>query len=138
MSRPWMSFLRVSGIAVTTMITGTCGGSKECPTCPPPPVLPARATLVITTPNADDGAWVLRINGIVDSVTTTGATIRTAVRQGQTTILVIGDLSSGPIAEVWAPHGFDLTSLSVSIIDAAARSIYTKRDVAEYTGSLTD
>lgn len=85
-----------------------CGGDGG--TAPVPPD-PGPLDLVLGTPNADDGALLVTVNGAtVTSVQTAGFEV-TWVTSGSTTrLLVRGSLVAGPIASVVVPDRHKLGS----------------------------
>ena len=97
---------------------GACGGGEFPSETPTPTPAEVTLTLTLTTPNAGDGGIVFTVSGpsILGVTARSGLemTERTATDNGLTTstVLVRGDLTSGPIG-------------SITVRGADARATYT-------------
>lgn len=95
-------------------------------------------TMTLASPNDDDGAMLLTLSGgPIDSVETTGYKLYSASsRPGSLSLIVTGNLVSGPIARIHIPDTRQASRYIVSIDQVAARAAYTQRDPASYSVSL--
>ncbi|HKG94518.1 MAG TPA: hypothetical protein VKA84_21570 [Gemmatimonadaceae bacterium] len=113
--------------------------SKDAPTGPTRGAL----SLGLTTPNADDGAVLLAIDGgPVDSVTAVGAYRVYGGAAGAPAgtplrVIVRGTLAAGPVARVWVPDVSAVGAYRVTVEQAAARTTYGQRSVSGYAGTVT-
>jgi hypothetical protein len=110
-----------------------CGGSDL--TAP----LSGPLDLVLDTPADDDGIVLVEIaGGAVDSVTALGYRTETSAH-GATPVRVVvsGALTDGKLARIWVPDRTRASDYSVTALEAAARSTYALRDVADYRITVT-
>lgn len=95
--------------------------------------------LVLDTPADDDGIVLVEIaGGAVDSVTALGYRTETSPH-GATPVRVVvsGALADGKLARIWVPDRTRASDYSVTALEAAARSTYALRDVADYRITIT-
>ena len=111
-----------------------CGGGSDL-SAP----LSGPLDLVLDTPAQDDGIVLVEIGGgPVDSVTALG--YRTETSSDATTpvrLVVSGTLTDGKLARIWVPDRSRASDYSATVLEAAARSTYALRDVADYRMSIT-
>jgi DNA-binding transcriptional regulator YdaS (Cro superfamily) len=127
-----MSARRASLLAVlVAAAAGTaCGGGDAGPTKPVAGELMVR----LTSPNATDGALVVRVVGPVTAVTPVGAyTISQATQGNITRVIVTGDIASGDLLRVKVPDVNQVLSYSANVEQAASRVDYALFSVSNYS-----
>lgn len=103
------------------------------------PPLSGPLDLVLDTPAEDDGIVLVEIRGsAVDSVTALGYRTE-ASADGATPLrlVVSGFLGDGKLARIWVPDRTQASDYSATVVEAAARSTYALRDVADYRIAIT-
>jgi hypothetical protein len=125
----------------SVVIVGACGGGESPSETRNPTPREATLTLTLTTPNAGDGGILFTVSGpsILGVTARSGLemTQRTATDNGLTTstVLVRGDLTSGPIGSITV-RGADARgayTTQVQQVAAGASGGYAQRtDVAAY------
>ena len=117
--------LTVLGVAASVLASLSCGKDGG-PTGPSGPVT---ATVSLATPRTDDGALLLELTG--RGLTAAGVRAarddyfvqaRPAVSGGGVTVLVVGDLVSGPLLRVDAPDAQAADGYAVAVKEAASRT----------------
>jgi hypothetical protein len=111
-----------------------CGGGSDL-SAP----LAGPLDLVLDTPASDDGIVLVEIGGgAVDSVTALGYRTQTSP-DGTTPVRVVvsGALADGKLVRIWVPDRTRASDYSVTVLEAAARSTYALRDVADYRITVT-
>lgn len=96
--------------------------------------------VVVSTPNGDDGALLVRIaGGPVDSVTSPGpyAVYAGAPDGGAVHVIVQGNIAGGVVARVWVPDVTRAASYTAAVEQATARDSYQQRGPAGYGASLS-
>ena len=134
------------GTGLVAMVASTatvvaCGGSESPSETRNPTPAEATLTLTLTTPNAGDGGILFTVSGpsILGVTARSGLemTQRTTTDNGLTTstVLVRGDLTSGPIGSITV-RGADARAAyttQVQQVAAGASGVYAQRtDVAAY------
>ena len=127
-----MSTRRASLLAVlVAAVVGTaCGGGDGGP------VKPVAGELVVrlTSPNATDGALIVRVVGPVTAVTPVGAYAISQVTQGTITrVIVTGDIVSGDLLRVKVPDVNQVLSYLANVEQAASRIDYALFSVSNYS-----
>lgn len=96
------------------------------------PTGPGVLELVLTTPNTDDGAVLLTIDGAVDSVQATAyVTFATASPTGAR-VVVTGDIAGGVIARLYVPDVSASDQYLPQLVEVAQRGTYTLRAPTSY------
>lgn len=113
----------------------SCGGDDlASPTTPQPGPSPAVAgwlSVMLTTPNADDGAIQLSLSGApIDSLELSGNPGFAALVDGAGRLLVTGNIRSGVVARIWVPDLRAAARYHGSVDAAAARSSYALQDLS--------
>ena len=87
-------------------------------------------SIVLTTPNANDGAVQLSLAGPpIDSLELSGARGFATLANGGAQLLVTGEIRSGVVARMWVPNTRATASYLGTVQAAAARSTYQLQDV---------
>ena len=112
-------------------VVAACGGDDPDPT--PKPVS-GEVTVVLTTPFAgQDGGMVLRVIGVVDTVTALGGHKVSSIRQGNLTrVVVTGNIEAGDLIRIKVPDLSQLGGYAAFVEQAAARNSYALLDVSGY------
>jgi hypothetical protein len=119
-----------------------CGGTDAFSPAPPPPTPPVseRGVLLVSlaTESTEGGAMLLDLTGgPVDSLKgESGYEAYGNVPASTATMLVVGNLTSGPIATLYIPDASRAPSYRVQVREVAARGTYALRDVSAYGVSL--
>lgn len=136
---------RALGLALAAALglagCGGGGGDGGPPTDPDPPPPPQEGELVVelTTPNQDDGGVLFTLSGAsVDTVVSVvDGYARATASGGAWTVVVTGQLTDGPVAEVRVP---DLEAaeagLEATLEQVAARESWEQRETAGYALEL--
>ncbi len=96
------------------------------------PTGPGVLELVLTTPNTDDGAVLLTIDGAVDSVQgTVYVTFATASPTGAR-IVVTGDIAGGVIARLYVPDVSASDQYLPQLVEVAQRGTFALRPPTSY------
>jgi hypothetical protein len=95
--------------------------------------------LVIQTPADDVGIVLVEVTGAtVDSVTALGyRTESSSVGTAPLRIVVSGTLRDGKLVRIWVPDRTRASDYSATVVEAAARSTYLLKDVADYRIDVT-
>ncbi|HEX7942879.1 MAG TPA: hypothetical protein VF488_13795, partial [Gemmatimonadaceae bacterium] len=117
-------------VAALGVALAACGRSV-----PDPTGVPGSGALdvVVTTPNADDGALLVRISGgAVDSVTSPGgyAVYAGAAEGASRRIIVQGNIAGGVVARVWVPDVTRGAAYVATVEQATTRDTYQQRGPA--------
>lgn len=132
-------------LAIVSIVL-SCGDKTPGPVEPPPsPTEPAtdpgRVTIVLSTPNTNDGAILFRVSGgVVDSLTPSSSRFALfAVEVDSTTlrVMVAGDLTDGAVAVFWMPDRRAIAAYSAALEQAAARSTYQQQDIGSYNLTIS-
>ncbi len=128
-----MNRLLTRGAALAALMALAAGcGSDSTPTGPKPGPL----QVVITSPNADDGAVMFQVTGVLDSVTVpAGLTMYQSV-PGPNVIraIVVGNISSG--SNLMTLHVADVakaSSIVTQVMQVAAQGTYEQRPPGAYS-----
>ncbi|NIM52496.1 MAG: hypothetical protein GTN62_14290 [Gemmatimonadales bacterium] len=119
----------------------SCGDKAPGPVEPPPTPTepttdPGRVTVVLSTPNTNDGAVLFTLSGgVIDSLTPSSS--RFTLFSVETDIntlraIVAGDLADGAVAVFWMPDRRTIAAYSATVQQAAARSTYQQQDIGSY------
>ena len=101
------------------------------------PTGPGVLDVVLTTPNTDDGALLLTIDGAVDSVQGTAyVTFATASATGAR-VVVTGDVAGGVIARLYVPDVTTADQYLPQLVEVAQRGTYALRDPTSYQVNLS-
>ena len=100
---------------------------------------PVRLTVVLTTPHADDGAIVFEIAGQAVAtprlMDTTMSVFSESISPTLTRLVVVGDLTSGPLLTVEAPDSQQ--QYVAHIIAASDRANVPRDSVPDYRMAIT-
>lgn len=109
-----------------------CGGD--------PPVIgptPGEVSVMLQTPNVQDGAILFRVTGPVTEVTPArGFHVSSATTGGTLRIVVAGDLSAGELVRLRIPDVDLLPSYTVFVEQVASRTDYVLFDPGGYSLGL--
>lgn len=106
---------------------GDAGGEDSGP-------VPGTLDVILVTPNPDDGAVMLHLSGIIDSVVAMPPYRLFSARPSTevTRVIVTGDLGDGPLLRVYVPDLAGTGSLGMEIMEVAQRGTYSQRSLAGY------
>jgi hypothetical protein len=127
------SLVATSLALLTACSEGTSGPGPH--TTPRPGVV----SLLLVTPNADDGAVLLKVSGgPIDSVASGAVSMRSAAGIDGATILATGAVQNGVVlARLWLPDITKVAQYSARVVQAAARTTYAQQNVQNYRGMIT-
>ncbi|HEX5005172.1 MAG TPA: hypothetical protein VFV65_07635 [Gemmatimonadales bacterium] len=114
---------------LAALFTLACGGDD-----PAGPV-PGPLRVVLTTPNADDGAVMFQLTGVVDSVVApAGVTLYQAVTGSNVLrAIAIGNLPTGSnLMTIYVADVAKTSSYSVQLLQVAAAGTYAQRPIGAY------
>jgi hypothetical protein len=114
-----------------------CGGADNVTA--PPKADPGPVNLILSTPNANDGAVLVNVaGGPVSTVVGQGYEIA-ATTPGATGVrlLVRGAIVAGSVAQIDLPDRKKLAQYHVTVEQVAARSTYQQRNPAGYSVTLS-
>jgi hypothetical protein len=114
------------------MAAGACGGDE--PTDGP---VPGEVIATLTTPNAKDGALLIRIVGSVKDVAGIGSYRASAATAGTTTRVVLtGSISGGDVLRFSVPDTRNIGSYTILVEQVADRDSYALLETSGYQLSL--
>lgn len=123
---------------VLALALAGCGSDGGAPG---PASGPGRVDLALESPNATDGALVIRFTGAVaDSATPLRAGVVAHVRPaagGGSLVAVIGDVRPGPLVRLHLPDLAGAASFRATVEEAAATSNELRGSVGGYTLRVT-
>ena len=96
------------------------------------PTGPGVLDVVLTTPNADDGAILLTVDGAVDSVQGTPYLIFSAASGTVARIVVTGDVAGGVIARLFVPDVGIADQYLAHLDEVAQRGTFALRPTTSY------
>ena len=97
----------------------------------PEPAIAGWVSVVLTTPNSNDGAVQLTLSGApIDSLELTGRGFASLVN-GSGKLLVTGEIQSGVIGRIWVPDTRATARYQGSVEAAAAKFTYQLQDVSQ-------
>jgi hypothetical protein len=97
----------------------------------PAPSIAGWLSVVLTTPNRNDGAVQLRLSGApIDSLQLTGSGFASLVN-GAGKLLVTGTVQSGVVARIWVPDIRATARYQGSVEAAAVKYTYQLQDVSQ-------
>jgi len=118
----------------------SCSEGSTAPPVPPPPAAPTAAVISLLTPNSDDGAIVITLRGpeLSDIQATSSAHLLYArVASGQAArVIVVGDLSAGPIVKMNLGAGHRLSEYSTAVEQVAMRNDSLRATTTGYQLSI--
>jgi hypothetical protein len=121
--------LRFGAIVLVAVVLATCSSDEKLPTGQ---AGPGWLALRLSTQAADAGGVLLSVRGgAVDSVRSAFPHVFEKRVGPLTKIVVAGDLSNGVIAEIFVPDAGASASYTVTVDQAAARTLQ-QRDPADY------
>jgi len=123
---------RGAALAAALLVAAGCGGSDSGPTGP----VAGPLRVVATSPNADDGAVMFQVTGVVDSVVApAGLTLYQSV-PGPNVIraIVTGNIATGStLLTLYVADVSKASSITTQVIQVAARVTYAQRPAGAYT-----
>ena len=96
------------------------------------PTGPGVLDVVLTTPNSDDGAVLLTVDGAVDSVQGAPYVVFSTASGTGARIVVTGDVLSGVIARLYVPDISAADQYLPQLIEVAQRGTYALRPPTSY------
>jgi hypothetical protein len=133
------ALLTVAALALAIGCSSDHATSPSPPAPPPPPPLPApgNAVVSLTTPNSDDGAVVvaLRGPGLTTPEASDSATLfySRMASDSEARVIVVGNVTSGPIFNFKIAHGKDVSAYSAIIQQVATRGDSLRANTNGYT-----
>ena len=119
--------------ALLVAVVGTACGGGDGGGGPTKPVA-GELMVRLTSPNATDGALIVRVVGPVSSVTPVGTyTVSTAIQGNITRVIVTGNIVSGDLLRVKVPDVNQVLSYSANVEQAASRVDYALLSVSNYS-----
>lgn len=122
------------GTAFVALLVGVaaCGGGDDGPSGP----VAGPLRVVVTSPNADDGAVMFQVTGVVDSVAVpAGLTLHQSV-PGPNVIraIVTGNISSGSnLLTLYVADVSKASTITTQVLQVAARTTYAQRPAGAYS-----
>lgn len=117
-------------LVLAAALLAACGGDEPDPT--PKPVA-GELVIGLVSPNATDGALVVRVIGTLTDVTPAGNYRVSFSTQGNITrAIVTGDIGSGDLLRIKVPDVTQASTYSASVEQAAARDTYALFSTAGY------
>ena len=129
-----MNSILKRGTALVALLVGVaaCGGGDDGPSGP----VAGPLRVVVTSPNADDGAVMFQVTGVVDSVVVpAGLTLYQSV-PGPNVIraIVTGNISSGSnLLTLYVADVSKASSITTQVLQVAARVTYAQRPAGTYS-----
>jgi hypothetical protein len=120
----------LAGIALLAGLL-TCGESTR-------PAGPGWLDVHLTSPNADDGGVMFRVQGgPIDSVRSTLPHVfAQQISSFEWTVIVVGDVTSTVIAQVWIPDLDTADRYSATLEQAASGTTFVQRNLGGYSLEL--
>ena len=103
---------------------------------PTAPGGPGVLELMLNTPNANDGAVLVDVSGVVDSVQAAGFTTFSALETGGVRVVVTGNLARGVIARLFVPDVTEADQYIATLFEAAQRTTFGLQDLTGYSLSV--
>jgi hypothetical protein len=132
-----MRTLKFLGVLALGLAISNCGGGND--SGGPSPV-PGFLKVVLTTPNADDGAFLVKVQGgTIDSVVG-GAAVASGsytIQPTFTRFVVAGNLVAGVIAKIHVPDVADHAAYTATIEQVAVRNTFAQRALTGYGLTVT-
>jgi len=100
------------------------------------PTGPGVLDVVLTTPNADDGAVLLTVDGAVDSVQGAPYVIFSISSGTEARIVVTGDVGGGVIARLYVPDVGSADQYLAHLDEVAQRGTFALRSPTAYSLEL--
>ena len=123
----------VAGLLAAAAVTACGGGDGGGPTKP----VAGELVVTLTSPNATDGALIVRVVGPVTGVTPVGNYRVSLATEGNVTrAIVTGDIASGDLLRVKVPDIAQVGSYSANVEQAASRVDYALFSVSSYALAL--
>jgi hypothetical protein len=96
-------------------------------------------TLVLATPNADDGALVFEVGGPpIDSATAASPSLRLfSHHAGGSTLVGVGAVASGPLVTLHVPDIGAAAEYSARVLDVADRRDTLRASISGYSVTVT-
>ncbi|SRR6266513_1037487 len=135
---------RIVPLVSAVFVAIACSESKQPtnPNPPPPPPLPLNSVVVsLTSPNNDDGAVVVTLQG--PSVSTlqrssSGYLLYSRTPGAQETrVIVVGSLATGPLFTFAPAAGANLSAYSATVQQVADRADALRASTTGYTLTIT-
>ena len=96
------------------------------------PTGPGVLDVILTTPNTDDGAILLTIDGAVDSVQGAPYVVFSTTSATGARVVVTGDVVAGVIARLFVPDVSTADQYVPQLVEVAQRSTYALRPTTSY------
>jgi hypothetical protein len=115
-----------------------CGDNTTAPTAPPPPPppLPGSAVVSLTTPNADDGAVMVTLQGPDLSTMQASSTAYVLYSRVSSTaearVILVGNLAAGPLFTFKLGAGQALSAYTASVQQVATRGDALRTSTSGY------
>lgn len=125
------TFTRGTVLVASLLVAVGCSGGDDSSG----PVA-GQLRVVITSPNADDGAVMFQVTGVIDSVAApAGLTVyQSAPGSNVLRALVTGDISTGSnLLTLYVPDVGRASSYSTQVLQVAAVGTYAQRPAGAYT-----
>jgi hypothetical protein len=120
-------------VALSTVVLAACGDRTD----PTPKPVAGELVVKLTSPNATDGALIVRVVGPVTDVTPVGSYRVSFTTQGNMTRAIItGDIVSGDLLRIKVPDVSALDGYFASVEQAASRIDYALFSTSGYLLSV--
>ncbi|HEY7027284.1 MAG TPA: hypothetical protein VH438_06740 [Gemmatimonadales bacterium] len=96
------------------------------------PTGPGVLDVILTTPNDDDGAILLTVDGAVDSVQGAPYVVFSSVSATGTRVVVTGNVVAGVITRLYVPDISTADQYVPQLVEVAQRSTYALRSPTSY------
>jgi len=122
------------GALAGALAVGTSGCNSDTNT---DPTSSGPVTVSLSTPNADDGALMIIVKGqgppTIESASNAYQVYWRLAKAGETRVIVVGDISAGPLFTAAAPPGGSTAGITATIAEVATRANALRASTAGYT-----
>lgn len=131
--------LRLGALA-GALAFGNSGCTDDSNTGPSAPTTGGTVTVSLDTPNADDGALMIIVKGAgpptIQPMSNGYQVYWRAVQAGETRVIVVGDITAGPLFKVTAAPDASASRIAASVSEVATRTDELRTSTAGYTLTL--
>lgn len=125
------------GALAGALALGASGCSSDASTAP---TSSGPVTVSLTTPNLDDGALMVIVKGVgpptIQSASSAYQVYWRQAKAGETRVIVVGDISAGPLFTATPPPGGSSSGITASVTEVASRANLLRTSTDGYTLSV--
>lgn len=130
------------GAMVGALTFGISGCSNETSTDPSiDPSTSGPVTVSLVTPNLDDGALLVIVNGqgppTIQSASSAYQVYWRMTKAGETRVIIVGDIAAGPLFTATAPPPASTSGMTARVEEVATRGNALRTSTAGYTLTLS-